>query len=108
RVLGLSQDWGCIVSDRLPEGPADAAGVRAQDIIVKIDDRPVDSLPLVAFYMYTRKAGDQVKLTIVRGEEELVLNVPVIERRDDVDRLADLVDPEKSRVQQLGVVCVDI
>jgi S1-C subfamily serine protease len=58
--------------------------------------------------MYTVKGGDEVTLTIVRGQEELVLNVPVIERREDVDRLADLIDPEKSRVQQLGVVCVDI
>src|SRR5947208_10247144 len=88
RGLGLAQEWGVIVSDLLPGGPADLAGLRVQDVILSIDGRPMDSLPLLAFYLYARNAGDQLKLTVLRGQDQLVLDVPVIERPHDVDRLA--------------------
>lgn len=34
--LGLSQDWGPLVSDVLPGSPAEAAGLKVQDIIVSV------------------------------------------------------------------------
>ncbi len=108
RALSLPQDWGVIVSDLLPGGPSDVAGLQPRDIIVSIDGRPVDSLPYFAFQLYTRRAGDHVKLTILRGREHIALDVPMIERPDDLDRLADLVDPEKSLVPRLGVLGVSI
>src|ERR1700693_1232588 len=35
--LGLSQSWGVIVDDITPDGPADAAGLKVQDIILTAD-----------------------------------------------------------------------
>lgn len=108
RGFGLAQEWGVIVSDLLPGGPADLAGLRVQDVILSIDGRPMDSLPLLAFYLYARNAGDQLKLTVLRGQDQFVLDVPVIERPHDVDRLADRVDPEQNLVRQLGMLGVAI
>ena len=68
----------------------------------------MDSLPLLAFYLYARNAGDQLKLTVLRGQDQLVLDVPVIERPHDVDRLADRVDPDQNLVRQLGMLGVAI
>jgi serine protease Do len=104
RGLGLAQDSGVIVSDLLPGGPADLAGLRVQDIVLSIDGRPMDSLPLLAFYLYARSAGDPLTLTVLRGHDQLVLDVPVIERPHDADRLAERVDPEETRVRQLGIL----
>jgi S1-C subfamily serine protease len=53
RGLGLGRDWGVIVSDLLPGGPAELAGLDVKDIIVSIDEKPIDSLPMIAFYLYT-------------------------------------------------------
>src|SRR5439155_12310071 len=77
RGLGLSQDRGVIVSDLLPGGPADVAGLQIKDIIVSIDGKPMDSLPLLSFNLYARNAGDRLKLTVLRGQDQLALEVPV-------------------------------
>ena len=52
RGLDLAQDWGLIVSDLLPDGPAELAGLKVKDIILKIDGRPMDNLPLLSFSLY--------------------------------------------------------
>ena len=50
--LGLSNDAGVIVSDVLPGGPAEHAGLRIQDVIVGINGMRVDNVPLFALSLY--------------------------------------------------------
>src|SRR5215472_6099732 len=40
--LGLSQDWGALVSDLEPGGPAQAAGLKIGDIIQSVDGREME------------------------------------------------------------------
>jgi serine protease Do len=108
RGLSLARDWGVMVSDRIPGGPADLAGLEVKDIIVTIDNRPIDSLPLIAFYMYTRHAGDQMRVGVLRGDQQVTVDVSVVERPEVLDRVADLVDPDKSLVRQLGILGVSL
>jgi serine protease Do len=108
RGLGLAQEWGVIVSDVRRGGPADIAGLSVKDVIVSIDGKPVDSLPLIAFNLYSRRAGDRLRVGVLRGEQHATLEVVVIERPEALDRVIDLVDPEKSAVPQLGILGVSI
>ena len=108
RGLGLAQDWGVIVSDLAPGGPADIAGLSVKDIIVTIDGKPIDSLPLVAFNLYTRHADDRLRIGVLRGDQHLTFDVVVVERPEALDRLIDLVDPDESVVTQLGILGVSI
>ena len=43
--LGLPQDYGVIVSDVTPKGPADNAGLKVQDVILTLDGAPVINVP---------------------------------------------------------------
>src|SRR5207245_1397430 len=106
--LGLSQDWGAMISDVAPNSPAANAGLHVQDIVVSIDGEPVDGLPRLAFQLFTRSADDVVRLKVLRGAEWYTADVTVAERPHDMDRLTDLVDPEKSRLAKLGILGVDI
>ena len=45
--LKLPEDWGVIISDVSPGGPADKAGLKPRDILVSMDGRPTDSLPKI-------------------------------------------------------------
>jgi len=108
RGLRLPQSWGVIVSDVHSGGPADQAGLRVGDIVLRIDGRPMDSLPLLAFYLYARHAGDHLQLQVRRDAQEIALDVPVTERPDEIDRLSDRIDPETSVVRQLGILGLDI
>ncbi|MEP7310057.1 MAG: trypsin-like peptidase domain-containing protein [Acidobacteriota bacterium] len=108
RGLGLSKDSGLIVSDLLPEGPAEAAGLQIQDVIETIDDLPMESLLELAFHLYTRNPGERIKLVVRRGDVRLPFDLPVVERPHDFDGLGDLGDPETNRISQLGIVGIGI
>jgi S1-C subfamily serine protease len=97
-----------IVSDVKPGGPADVAGLSVKDVIVTIEDKPIDSLPLIAFNLYTRHAGDRLRVGVLRGEQHMTVDVVVVERPEAFDRLIDLVDPDKNGVPQLGILGVSI
>jgi serine protease Do len=106
--LGLSQDWGAMISDVAPESPADEAGLKRQDIVVSVDGEPLDGLPRLAFLLFTRSAGDRMTFGVRRGKDDLTFDLTVSERPHDFDRLTDLVDPDKSLVSKLGILAVDI
>jgi len=108
RGLGLAQDWGAMISDVSPGSPAEAAGLRAQDIVLTMDGAAVDGFPRVAFHLFTHSAGDKIRFKVRRGTDLFTTDVTVAERPHDFDRLSDLVDPEKSLIAKLGVLGVDI
>ncbi len=106
--LGLPTDHGVIVSDVLPGGPAEQAGLKVQDIILTVNGKVVGNLPLFGLYMFMLHAGDQAKIEVLRGSEKIPLEISVIQRPHNVDRLADLVDPEKNLVRKLGILGIEI
>ena len=106
--LGLPTDRGVIVSDVLPDGPAEQAGLKIQDIILSMNDKPVGSLPIFGLNMFMLRAGDRVKIEVLRGSERIPLEVPVIQRPHNVDLLAGLVDPAKNLVSKLGILGIEI
>lgn len=106
--LGLSRTYGVIVSDVLPGSPAEAAGLKAGDIIVSADDRPIDTLPALTAAMYLHPLDQVMKLVVMRGSETQTLFVTVSEHRDQMDKLMDAVDPDQSLVRRLGILGVDL
>jgi serine protease Do len=107
-ALGLGKEQGVIISDVTPGSPAETAGLKIQDIILSVDDKPVGSLPIFGTYFYMLKAGDRVKIVVLRGAEQLDMQVPVMQRQHNVDRMTDLIDPEKNLVSKLGILGIEI
>ncbi len=106
--LGLSQDAGIIVSDVTPDGPAEAAGLKVGDIIVALDGKPVDSLPLLTAGLYLHPTDQILKLDVLRGPQKLSFNIPVEAEQDSLDRLSDLTDVSKDRIPRLGLIGLDV
>jgi serine protease Do len=106
--LRLSQRWGVIIADIKPDGPAAAAGLQVQDIVLTADDRRIETLPALSSALYLHRLDQVLKLEILRGDERKTLYVPAIEQRDPMDQLFDAADPEKSLVPRLGILAVDI
>lgn len=107
-ALHLRRDFGVIVSDVLPGGPADSAGMRDQDIILSVGDDSVGTLPLFTRSLYMHNGGDRVKFKVLRGSDELQLEVALIDRPHQTDSLVDQVDPEKNLVRRLGILGVEL
>jgi serine protease Do len=106
--LRLSQRWGVIVADVKPDGPAAAAGLRVQDIVLMADDRRIETLPQLSSALYLHRLDQVLKLDILRGEEKKTLYIPAIEHRDQMDQLFDAADPEKNLIPRIGVLATDL
>jgi len=106
--LHLAQHWGVVVADVKPDGPAAAAGLQVQDIILTADDRRIDTLPSLSAALYLHRLDRVLKMEILRGDEKKTLYIPAIEHRDEMDQLLDAADPQKSLVPRLGVLAIDL
>jgi len=106
--LHLPLHWGVVVVDVTPDGPAAAAGLQIQDIILSADDRRIETLPSLSSALYLHRLDQVVKLEILRGTEKKTLYIPAIEHRDHMDELLDAVNPENSLIPRLGVLAIDL
>lgn len=106
--LKLPQDWGVIVSDVVPNGPAEKAGLKSRDIVVGIDNREIDSLPRFAASLFLHPHDQLIQIDVLRGTETLKLYIPAVEAPGGVDSLADLIDPGKGLIQLLGIFVLDL
>lgn len=107
-ALHLPRHWGVIVVDVTPDGPAAAAGLKIQDIILDADDRRIETLPSLESALYLHRLDKPVKLDILRGEERKTIYVPAVEHRDAMDQIMDNINPENSLVPRLGVLAIDL
>ena len=107
--LSLETDHGVVVSDLKPDGPAAHAGLQTDDIITGLNGRSVTSLHELEAYIFRLDPGTTVNLRVQRGEGELTLPVVTAEPSGgELDSLADMVDPTRNVVAELGIVGLDV
>jgi serine protease Do len=106
--LHLQKDFGIIVSDVSPGGPAETAGLRIQDVILSVDGTPAGSLPLFIHSLYMHGSGERVRVEVLRGSQRLQLEIPLVERPHKEDSLIDTADPEKNSVRRLGIIGIEL
>jgi serine protease Do len=106
--LNLPQDWGVLVADVTPDGPADKSGLQPGDIVLSLDSKAMENARQLEVNLWRFPVGDKVSLEVLRGESRLTMNVPVTAQDDDPQRFADLVDPMKNLIPKLGILGVEI
>ena len=80
----------------IDDTPADRAGVKAGDLIIRLDDKPVKGLTLEeAVKLMRGKKGSKIELTIVREGEDAPLNITLVR---DVIRVRSV----RSRILEPG------
>jgi len=106
--LGLSRDWGVVLADVEPEGPADTAGLKVGDVVSSLNGRTMENSRQLQVNLYRKPVGEKVNIKVLRGDQELNFEVEVIEREDDPLRFADMVKPEENVIARLGILGIDI
>lgn len=106
--LKLASNWGVVLGDVEPNGPAADAGLKVGDIVLSLNGKPMENARQLQVNLYRRAVGDKVTLEVLRDDRKLSFDVEVIERDDDPLRFADMANPEKNVIARLGILGVDI
>jgi len=103
--LRLSRDWGVVIADVVPTGPAAIAGLKLQDIVDSVDGHQIVGLPGFAAALYLHPVDEDLKLEVLRGQEKIAVVLPAMQHKDEHYNLADFIDP-RNAIDGLGVFVV--
>ena len=79
--FGLPAKWGVYVVEVEPGSPADKAGLQSGDIIVQIEDTPLDRSHPFINVLFDHQPGETVTLQVYRGHKKIKIQVTLGERR---------------------------
>ncbi len=72
--LRIRSSKGVMVTSVTPQGPAEAAGLLPSDVIVAVENKPIDSRRGLNDNLSARSAGDQMRVTVERnGQQQEIL-----------------------------------
>jgi serine protease Do len=71
--LGLPRPVGVAITDVFPGGPAEKAGLRRGDVVLRVEGREVNDNDALRFRIATQPVGGTVRLTVWRGGREAVV-----------------------------------
>jgi serine protease Do len=80
KSFGRTGSGGALVSQVIEGGPADKAGIKAGDIILKFNGEPVTGAAQLKNLVGKEKPGSTAKLTVFRNKETLDLTAHITER----------------------------
>lgn len=83
----LSVNYGALLTQGptgesaiIPESPAALAGIKVGDIILEFNDKKITKNNTLANMISQSQVGELINLKILRGEEEIVIDVELVER----------------------------
>ena len=71
----LSIDHGALIVSVVPNGAADKAHLQAGDVIVQIDNKPVNDISSLGDALLSKNPGDVVSVKVYRGNQQLTVSV---------------------------------
>ena len=84
--LGLPRPAGLVVKEVFAKGPGERAGLKRNDVIIAINDQPIDDEASMRFRLATLAVGTSVPVRVVRGGKEVTLDLPLMAPPEDPPR----------------------
>jgi len=117
QAFGLDSRKGAVIVEVEPESPADEAGLMPGDVVLSVDDEPIDSSANMRNYIGLLRVGSKVKLDILRDGREKTLTAVIVARKrvategGRIDRRlggAKLVVQEETETARAGVLLKEV
>jgi serine protease Do len=107
--LGLGKVKGAIVGSVTPNGPADKAKIKPEDIIIEFDGKEVNEKQRLSRLVGETQVGKSVKVKVLRNGKEISLDVVLGEFETAPDRpVATPTDKAKSSLSQEAIEVLGI
>lgn len=78
--LNINDNLGVYVSYVLPGGPGDEAGIKNSDVVVKVNEKAIDSKAIFDEQISYFRPGDKLKIGILRNGKPLDMYIKLINR----------------------------
>ncbi|MFN4083215.1 MAG: trypsin-like peptidase domain-containing protein [Bacteroidia bacterium] len=78
--INITDNLGVVVDYVLPEGPAENAGVKIGDVIVKLNGKDIDSKSIYDEQLAYLRPGDKIKITALRNGKPVELTLTLLNK----------------------------
>lgn len=106
--LHLAQDWGVMLSDIVPGGPAEKAGMQIGDIVLKVAGKPIENVRDFSVALYQHPIDELVNFEVLRGKQKSSVPVRLIARTNDPYRFMDYLSQETNLIPQWGIFVLPV
>lgn len=104
--FGLKDAKGALIADVTKGDPAEQGGVKAGDVVIKINGKEIEDSKELVNMIGRMSPGETVRLTVMRGKKEKELRVVLGERKDGVAKAEPTVNSpvivENMTTEELG------
>lgn len=117
-AFGLKKNTGAVISKIIKDSPAEKAGLKPGDIVLKVDDKPVRHSADVKNHIGMLRIGERVEFEIMRGGKRKTIDVVIeapekgqpmaVNQRLQGMTLADLDENHTLFGQVEGVIIADV
>ena len=77
KAIASNATQGAIVSQVIDNSAASKAGIKAGDIIIRVDNKKISNSSSLRNTIGLKRPGDQVKLGIIRGDQKLTISAVI-------------------------------
>ena len=106
--LGINREYGVILSDVFPGGPAYEVDLRIGDIVLSLNGKTMENARQFLVNLYGLVPNGVVRLELLRGDEQISKSVTVRVQPDEPERVARLFDKQQRLVPRLGILGVAV
>jgi len=79
-AMDLSVDRGALIAEIVAESPADTAGLREDDIVIRFKDKEISDVADLVQAIRTSEIDEEVEIVFVRGEDTKTTSARLVER----------------------------
>jgi len=106
--FGMSQPYGALISQVMPDSPADNAGLRVGDVILEFNSQRLLKSSQLPPLVGATRVEEEANLLILRNGKEFELPVLVGRLQDEEEAKAIPAKLELDQIEQLGLSVIDI
>ncbi len=106
KALSLPRESGVLIQDVIEGKAAAEAGMRINDIVVRVDGRPVQNMRQFASNLFRSEIGEKLKLDVIRDKEKVEVMVALKESVHADEELLEAAKAKAVAVPRLGVLAI--